>query len=748
MFSFKSLKSKFLAYILSILIVVFFIVTIVLSNIISDRLVTEAKNEFRSNADHITLAFKSLDNNLHTVMGDFLNIIKTYLPNEYTINKQNIVKVGKIDAPAFYNGKALLNNNFTLLEKYTKSSGVIATVFARMGDDFVRVTTTLKKEDGSRAFGTMLGGKSPALQPVLNKETFYGKVKLFGKDYYVVYEPIIKNDEVIGILFIGYDFTAVLKSLKEDIKLVKVNENGYAFMLDNKGNVLIHPTIEGENLLDSKDDHGELLFKEMIKGEDRFLEYSFQNEQKLAYVKHLKRFNGILVVTDSVEDVYSFRKEAIIIIVVAFIITLLIVTLLLITLSSKIVEAPLQKLNTGLMQFFSFLNQKSNNVEVLDIEGKDEFAQMSAVINENIKRTQAFIQKDQILIDEVTQVVAKIKEGDLSQRVKLETPNKSLEGLKDQFNEMLDITSNNVCQDISQLIALLMKFKSLDFTQRLSEDNGLVAQGLNELAKIINEMLVEDKSMGLKLGKSSKLLLHNMSKLSDSTNDAATSLEETSSALEEITTNIRHNSGNIKKMSMLSQNVLKSASQGEELANKTTTSMDDINEEVKLINEAISVIDQIAFQTNILSLNAAVEAATAGEAGKGFAVVAQEVRNLASRSAEAAKEIKNIVESATLKANSGKDIAVQMIEGYNILNDNITQTIELISDIEVSSNEQLQGIEQINAAVNSLDKQTQENAIIAQKTNNIAIQANNLAENILKNVNEKEFIGKNDMDNE
>ncbi|MCT7608932.1 methyl-accepting chemotaxis protein, partial [Aliarcobacter butzleri] len=92
-------------------------------------------------------------------------------------------------------------------------------------------------------------------------------------------------------------------------------------------------------------------------------------------------------------------------------------------------------------------------------------------------------------------------------------------------------------------------------------------------------------------------------------------------------------------------------------------------------NDSISVIDQIAFQTNILSLNAAVEAATAGEAGKGFAVVAQEVRNLASRSAEAAKEIKAIVENATNKANQGKEIATNMIDGYKELNQNISQTI-------------------------------------------------------------------------
>ena len=173
--------------------------------------------------------------------------------------------------------------------------------------------------------------------------------------------------------------------------------------------------------------------------------------------------------------------------------------------------------------------------------------------------------------------------------------------------------------------------------------------------------------------------------------------------------------------------------------------MDEINEKVSAINESISIIDQIAFQTNILSLNAAVEAATAGEAGKGFAVVAAEVRNLANRSAEAAKEIKNIVESANIKANDGKTIANEMIEGYTVLNTNIDKTIELIGSVANISKEQQTGIIQINNAINILEKQVQANAEVSSQANSIAIKTSNIANTIVNNANQKEFEGKNSI---
>ena len=297
---------------------------------------------------------------------------------------------------------------------------------------------------------------------------------------------------------------------------------------------------------------------------------------------------------------------------------------------------------------------------------------------------------------------------------------------------------------------ILNEYKNADYRKKLDEtivvkDFKTIFSGLNLLQEAFTEILVENKANGLALDESSNILLENVDKLNISSNEAASNLEHTVVALEEMTSNIRNNTENVAKMAILSSEVTSAATSGEKLANETTVAMDEINNQVELINESISVIDQIAFQTNILSLNAAVEAATAGEAGRGFAVVAQEVRNLASRSAEAAKEIKNIVENATKKANYGKEIANNMISGYRQLNENIQQTINLISDIEKSSKEQLFGIEQINNAINQLDQQTRNNAVVSSETHNVAILTDEIAKLVVSNANAKEFIGKEEV---
>ncbi|QDM01695.1 methyl-accepting chemotaxis protein [Aliarcobacter butzleri] len=447
----------------------------------------------------------------------------------------------------------------------------------------------------------------------------------------------------------------------------------------------------------------------------------------------------------SIEEKTSFFNKLIYVVLCIF----AIIMIFIIYFTSKQINNSLMNFKEGLLKFFGYLNKESSKVELISLNSNDEFGEMAKVVNQNIERTQKVIEEDVALIEDAKVVMSRVNNGWYGQFIEKSTSNASLEEFKNNVNKMIDNTKNRFVH-VNEVLTSYSKNNFIPVLKMEANDERggvfeTLVNGINTLQQTLTQMLVENKTNGLTLDKSSNVLLSNVDKLNLSSNEAAASLEETAAALEEVTSNVRNNTQNIAQMAKLSSEVTASASQGEKLANETTVAMDEINNQVNLINEAIGVIDNIAFQTNILSLNAAVEAATAGEAGKGFAVVAGEVRNLASRSAEAAREIKTIVENATSKANQGKSIATNMIEGYKELNQNISQTISLISDIQNASKEQLLGIEQINDAVTQLDRQTQQNAMIASQTHDVALITDEISKLIVSDADSKEFVGKHDV---
>ncbi len=405
----------------------------------------------------------------------------------------------------------------------------------------------------------------------------------------------------------------------------------------------------------------------------------------------------------------------------------------------------IDKFQVGLLSFFSYINRENNNTDLLDDNSKDELGVMAKVVNENIIKTKKAIEDDNDFIKDTQAVMHRVQNGWFSQHIVANTNNPSLQLLKVTINDGL----NNLNDKLSIMNKSLEEYANLDYTKKLKvegveKDSALdnLTIDINKLRDAITDMLIDNKSNGLTLQDSSQSLLSNVDTLNTNANEAATSIQNAASALVDVTQNINNNTKTVTNMSKLGGEVKKSVEKGNTLANKTTVAMDEINTEVTAISNAISVIDQIAFQTNILSLNAAVEAATAGEAGKGFAVVAQEVRNLASRSADAANEIKALVQNATSKANDGKSIADEMINGYSSLNNGINKTLDLISDVEKASIEQQNGIELINTTISNLDTQTQQNATIANATKSIAEQTDEIAYLVVRDANEKEFIGK------
>ena len=554
------------------------------------------------------------------------------------------------------------------------------------------------------------------------------------------------------------------------IKNMGYGKNGYFWINDSKHVVVMHSikdSLNGKSMYDLQDPNGKFLYREIVKvanakKEGGVVDYMWSKpgsqsaQPKISYVKRFEAWDWIIGTGVYVDDIESKIAEmeantgdkildVIIRNCIIIFVVMILLAVLMAWLSNIAIFRPLQEFQDGLLGFFKYLNKEKSDVDHLDDSANDEIGNMAKIINQNVVKTKSLIEQDAALIEDVTRVVGEVKEGYLTFRVEKTTENESLQKLQSQINEMLNNLEKNIGKDTNLILKTLSNYGKLDFRDNINNASGQISIAINDLSKIINQMLAENKENGLTLDASSDILLENVDTLNKNSTQTAAALEETAAALEEITSTIINNTNSIATMANHSEELSQSIKTGQQLAASTVKAMDEINDQTEAIADAITVIDQIAFQTNILSLNAAVEAATAGEAGKGFAVVAQEVRNLASRSAEAAKEIKSLVENATSKTNAGKDGADKMIKGYEVLNESIIKTTETISTIAEASREQQAGIEQINDAVTQLDQQTQQNVTISNTTHGIAEQTDEIAKLIVSSTNEKEFIGKDSI---
>ena len=554
--------------------------------------------------------------------------------------------------------------------------------------------------------------------------------------------PMYYKDEFVGV--IGIDIS--LDSIVQRISKMKIFENGFAYIISNDGTIIAHKNTShlGKNINQiSKDKNDLMISKKVMEGKNFSFEKKIKNEQTYNYVNSFKIGNsdeqwgfGLTVIEDEyLEDAHIIKNFSIL----AGIVSALLIGLVLF-MSTRILNNYLKTISNGLDNFFKFLNKESTSTSKIDITSEDEFGEMSKKINENVTIIEENINRENELILDVKDVVNDVGQGCVRKRIQKDSNTQSLNELKDLINQMLDNLENAVGKDLNELSSVLESYTNYDFTRLLDLNNtGKIGNEITSMNKMITNMLVSNLNDGKTLEDYSQQLTTNVKVLNANANKQAVSLEEISASIEQITANITGTSNKAQEMFNISSTTKESTEKGKSLASKTALSMDEINEKVGNITNAIEIIDQIAFQTNILSLNAAVEAATAGEAGKGFAVVAQEVRNLANRSAVAAKEIKILVESATLKANEGKDISATMIEGFNELEGEILQTNQLINDVTNSAKEQTLGMIQISDAVNNLDSFTQENVVIAEKTNEIAKQTNEIATDVVSNVEKNKF---------
>ncbi|WP_343729453.1 Cache 3/Cache 2 fusion domain-containing protein [Duganella sp.] len=543
---------------------------------------------------------------------------------QFTLDPAAAIDIGGKPTPSLKHAGKTLNMDFSIPDKFTNETGVIVTIFAASGEEFVRVTTSLKKENGERAVGTQLDHAHPSYPLLRAGNNYIGLATLFGKQFITQYDPIKDGSgKVIGVLFIGLDISKNMAMLKEKIKAIKIGDTGYIYVVNaapgkNQGVQLVHPTKEGENVLELKSADGRAFIKEMLEAKEGGLTYEWADKEgdapheKMVEFRTFKPWNWLIVGG---------------------------------TYSAEITQQAGQLRNRyallGLLALALF-------AVVL-------FLLVRSVVSRPLARA--------------TEAADRIAKGDLD--VHLEIDN------KDEIGLVLR-SLNNISDNLSGVV-------------------GQVRRGAEQITTA-----------------SSEIAQGNLD-LSGRTEEQASSLEETAASMEQLSTAVTQNAENASQANQMALAASGIAAKGGEAVAQVVDTMGSITASSRKIADIISVIDGIAFQTNILALNAAVEAARAGEQGRGFAVVASEVRNLAQRSATAAKEIKELIDDSVSKVEVGSKQVEQAGTTMQEVVDSVRRVTDIMAEISHASEEQRAGIGQVHEAITQMDQVTQQNAALVEQ---------------------------------
>ncbi len=403
--------------------------------------------------------------------------------------------------------------------------------------------------------------------------------------------------------------------------------------------------------------------------------------QKINLLKKIDDYLAEKLINDIKIELSAVNQELLISLIINLVIIVL--TMLIAFLIVANIRNSLQKFQVGLLSFFKYLNKENDTVENIDLDTNDEIGQMTKIVNQNIEKTKRILEEDIALIAEVKRVANLVKDGYIRQDIQVHSSNNELNELKGIFNDMLHNIADKICGDINKMQIALESFQRLDFTHRIENPTGETSRALNSLAQMITNMLSENKENGIALNENSDILNEDIKDLSEVTKNIEILLEKTLFLTEKATMGLNE-------------------------SNERSSEVENHASEIKSV---VLVISDIAEQTNLLALNAAIEAARAGEHGRGFAVVADEVRKLAERTQKSLCEVNTTIQ-----------ILVQSVSGI----------VESISG-------RTQEINEINNSMVEMEDVGKKNISIAKKVNEVVLSITDISKKIEKDISDKKF---------
>jgi methyl-accepting chemotaxis protein len=656
-----------------IVVVVMGVFTVSLTSLIARKLEQRAQNDL---TQQVTLLANFISS-YHIAQADsadkMMAVFQTYFPGSFKIDPSKTVAIGDKQVPTLSAGSATLNLNTELVDKFTAVTKDVATIFVRSGDDFIRASTSLKKEDGNRAIGTALDRTSPAYQKLLKGEEFVGKSTLFGKDYITKYLPVRDgSDTVIAALFIGHDFTDGLKGLKGKIRSVKIGKSGYFYALDakegkNAGMLQIHPTMEGSNIADAKDAAGREFIREMLKQKEGVIRYPWLDreanetsprEKVIAY-RHLKEWNWLIAGGSYIEELNTEAK----------------------ILRNAMIGATVLVVAILVMTFMFFVRlwisrPLGEAIAMTTLLASGDFRNVSAIDADAPKS----VDEVELLSQEIQRMAGALK-GLL---VKINRSSEEVSSAAEKVN----VTAERIATGSEEVAAQAATVATAG--EEMSATSGDIAQ---------NCLLAAEGAQ----------------RASQSAQSGAVVVEKT-----------------VAVMSQIAEKVQESAKTVENLGARSDQ-----------IGAIIGTIEDIADQTNLLALNAAIEAARAGEQGRGFAVVADEVRALAERTSRATHEISEMIkaiQSETRGAVAAMEQGVQQVEAGTVeaakSGEALQDILQQINDVAMQVNQIATAAEEQTATTSEISNNMHQITEVVQQTSQGAHESAEAASQLSGNAEE------------
>jgi len=590
------------------------------SSLLEERAARNVKTELNGLVATVSLFHKTVSNEAVS----FGKVFAAGFPGSFELDAAETVDIGGKAVPALKHDGKVLDLDFSAPDRFSTETGGNATIFAASGDDFVRISTSVKKENGERAVGTQLDRATPAYAALREGKVYVGLATLFGKQFITQYQPVRDAaGKVVGALYVGIDISSDLAGLKERIRSAKVGETGYFYVLNAApgkayGELVVHPTQEGKNILDSRSADGRAFVKEILDTKQGEISYAWQNpgedasREKFALYTPFKDWNWVIAGGTYADEI-----------------------------TAEATALRNRYIAYGLVALAAFA------------------AVLYAFVRHAVTRPLA----------EVRDAAVRIAEGDLTVRI-------ASRG-EDEIGR-LTAAMNGISRNLSSVV-------------------GNVRDGAEQIANASQEISTGNLDLCAR------------------TEEQVASLATTASSMGELTETVRQNAEHARQANQLAVSASTVAQKGGSMVAQVIDTMESINQSSRKIGDITGVIDGIAFQTNILALNAAVEAARAGEQGRGFAVVANEVRNLAQRSAAAAREIKALIAASNSDVEAGSRLVSEAGATMNEVLASVGRVTDIMADISAASAEQSGGIEQVNLAIGEMDESTQRNAALVEE---------------------------------